>query len=85
MSLSFRQGQGESALFSDEDSDGGGDSSHEEEEEEEESEGDGGETADEHDDDEEDEFTFAPDDQLERRQTNASGSVNAAASSGMLN
>ena len=77
-----RQGQGESALFSDEESDGGGESSHGEEDEEDESEGDGGETADEHDDDEEDEFSFAPDDQLERRQSSAAGLMNAAASAG---
>jgi E3 ubiquitin-protein ligase EDD1 len=74
-----RQGQGEAALFSDEESDGGGESSHGEEEDEDESEGDGGETADEHDDEEEDEFTFTADDQLERRSVAPSGVINAAA------
>jgi len=78
--LSSRQGQGESALFSDEETDGGGESSHGEEEDEEESEGDGGETADEHDDEEEDDFAFAADDQLERRSVAPSGIINAAAS-----
>ncbi len=75
-------GQGESALFSDEESIGGGESSHGEEDEEEESEGEGGETADEHDEEEEDEFSFAPDDQLERRQSSAAGLMNAAAAAG---